>query len=285
MTYCAFDIETAATEDLSQSIPIHLSAIQCLGYVPIFLPKQTDHLFRSRSMSMDEDEASELVSALKKISSSILTWNGLSFDFRQLSLASKSKQACIDLALDHIDIMFQFHCIKGYPISLNAALVGMGISPTYKYNQIEIRGDMIEDLLKIYVLTEDAKSEEDMGLFLDARDRLNYILQNTLEPIETVKIIDRPFEESVAYINSITPDALRISKDYLARDVQALLELAVEIEARGGILSWVTKRGHVNSANIGSLKSVRDCLSLPEPNIDWMDNPISREDLMSWIVT
>lgn len=55
----------------------------------------------------------------------ILTWNGLSFDFDVL--AEESQLDVVDLALSHIDMMFHFFCMKGFPLGLNTAALGMGL--------------------------------------------------------------------------------------------------------------------------------------------------------------
>lgn len=54
-----------------------------------------------------------------------LTWNGLKFDFDILSEESGDKVSCRKLALNHVDMMFHFFCLKGFPLSLNAASKGM----------------------------------------------------------------------------------------------------------------------------------------------------------------
>jgi hypothetical protein len=56
-----------------------------------------------------------------------LTWNGLSFDFKLLALYSGMIKECAVLALNHVDMMFEFTCRKGYFLGLNTALLGMGI--------------------------------------------------------------------------------------------------------------------------------------------------------------
>lgn len=57
----------------------------------------------------------------------IVTWNGLSFDFRVLAEESGLWAECKELALGHLDVMFQFFCEKGFAIGLNAAALGMGL--------------------------------------------------------------------------------------------------------------------------------------------------------------
>jgi len=57
-----------------------------------------------------------------------LTWNGLSFDFRVLAEESGMFQECKQLALDHVDMMFHFFCLRGFTVGLDAACKGMGLS-------------------------------------------------------------------------------------------------------------------------------------------------------------
>ncbi len=60
----------------------------------------------------------------------LVTWNGASFDWRVLANASGLTQPCIDLAWQHIDLMFWFHCKKGFSISLSKAAEAVGTSKT-----------------------------------------------------------------------------------------------------------------------------------------------------------
>lgn len=57
----------------------------------------------------------------------ILTWNG-QFDLHTLAEESGMWKECADLALNHhVDMMFEVFCGKGWPVSLKAALAGMGL--------------------------------------------------------------------------------------------------------------------------------------------------------------
>jgi hypothetical protein len=58
----------------------------------------------------------------------ILTHNGTSFDFDILAEESGMFAECRELALNAVDTMFQFLCLKGFPVSLNALAKGMGLS-------------------------------------------------------------------------------------------------------------------------------------------------------------
>ena len=57
---------------------------------------------------------------------SIVTWNGLSFDFRVLGIESGDVHLAKELALQHIDPCFEAFCKNGYPVGLNAVSLGLG---------------------------------------------------------------------------------------------------------------------------------------------------------------
>lgn len=58
----------------------------------------------------------------------LVTWNGMGFDWDVLAEESGMHRECAQLALAHIDLMFQVFCKKGYPISLDTAAQGMGVA-------------------------------------------------------------------------------------------------------------------------------------------------------------
>lgn len=57
----------------------------------------------------------------------IVTWNGLSFDWHQLAFESGLHEACCELAANHCDPMFQIFCHRGYPVGLDAIAKGLGL--------------------------------------------------------------------------------------------------------------------------------------------------------------
>jgi len=57
----------------------------------------------------------------------ILTHNGLGFDFDVLAEESGRLKDCRKLAVGHVDVMFHFFCCKGFPVSLSAAGEAIGI--------------------------------------------------------------------------------------------------------------------------------------------------------------
>jgi hypothetical protein len=58
----------------------------------------------------------------------LLTWNGLGFDFDVLAEESGMHDACCELATAHVDMMFHFFCLQGYPLGLDTAAKGMGLA-------------------------------------------------------------------------------------------------------------------------------------------------------------
>ena len=57
----------------------------------------------------------------------IVTWNGLSFDFDILAEESGLVDQCKALAWQHVDMMFDFFCRRGFPVALDAAAKGLGL--------------------------------------------------------------------------------------------------------------------------------------------------------------
>lgn len=80
--------------------------------------------------SMSPSDAFDLVGYMAFMRASgytILTHNGTSFDFDILAEESGMFAECRELALNAVDTMFQFVCLKGFPVSLNAVAKGMGL--------------------------------------------------------------------------------------------------------------------------------------------------------------
>lgn len=79
---------------------------------------------------MSEEDARGLVRYLSKMAAdgyTILTWNGLGFDFDILAEESGTAASCRECALGHVDMMFHVFCSLGYPVALDKAAQGMGL--------------------------------------------------------------------------------------------------------------------------------------------------------------
>jgi hypothetical protein len=57
----------------------------------------------------------------------LVTWNGLGFDFDVMAEESGMKDECVKLARNHIDMLFHAVCVLGHPVSLQKAAEGMEI--------------------------------------------------------------------------------------------------------------------------------------------------------------
>lgn len=57
----------------------------------------------------------------------LLTHNGVSFDFDVLAEESGMHAECVELAMNSVDSCLQMHCLRGFPVALEAICMGMGI--------------------------------------------------------------------------------------------------------------------------------------------------------------
>lgn len=79
---------------------------------------------------MHQQEVQRLVNYLQKeveCGYTIVTWNGLGFDFEILAEESGMLENCRSLAIDHVEMMFHALCRLGHGISLDSAAKGMDL--------------------------------------------------------------------------------------------------------------------------------------------------------------
>ena len=57
----------------------------------------------------------------------LVTWNGAAFDLQLLARESGLARECALLAARHYDLMFQFLCLEGFPVSLAAVAAPLGL--------------------------------------------------------------------------------------------------------------------------------------------------------------
>lgn len=81
---------------------------------------------------MSVDQCRELlydIQTLEAAGHTILTWNGLGFDWDILGEEARAAETCAKYAIgeDHIDMMFHFFAAKGYPVGLDAVSKGLGL--------------------------------------------------------------------------------------------------------------------------------------------------------------
>ncbi|MCZ7383840.1 MAG: ribonuclease H-like domain-containing protein [Candidatus Methanoperedens sp.] len=134
--YLAFDIETAKDvpgDDFNwrPHRPLGISCAATLasdsGQPLLWYGKTPDGLPEKQ---MSQEDAQGLVRYLSKMAAdgfTILTWNGLGFDFDILAEESGADASCRECALGHVDMMFHVFCSLGYPVGLDKAAQGMGL--------------------------------------------------------------------------------------------------------------------------------------------------------------
>jgi hypothetical protein len=134
--YLAFDIETAKDvpgEDFNWR-PYRPLGIACAaalqsdaGEPILWFGKKPDGTPAER---MSKAEAADLVRRLSEMAAggyTLLTWNGLGFDFNILAEESGAESECKELALNHVDMMFHVFCDRGFPVALDKAAQALGI--------------------------------------------------------------------------------------------------------------------------------------------------------------
>jgi hypothetical protein len=134
--YIAFDIETAKDvpgEDFNWK-PHRPLGICCAAALPgdgreaIVWHGKADGKPAAR---MSHIEARGMVDELTKFAAdgyTLLTWNGLGFDFDVLAEEADAREQCKRLAVNHVDMMFHVFCMRGFPVGLDKAAAGMGIA-------------------------------------------------------------------------------------------------------------------------------------------------------------
>ena len=135
--FLAFDIETATDvpgDDFNWK-PFRPLGISCAA--TLSTEDEAPKLWHGGQESstptsrMQRNEAAELADYLVAMADSgftIVTWNGLAFDFDVLAEESGRLVECRQLALDQVDMMFHLFCVKGFPVGLDSAARGTGIA-------------------------------------------------------------------------------------------------------------------------------------------------------------
>ena len=135
--YLAFDIETAKDlpGDVGDLLAHRPLGIACAAAFALDSGQETTWFGTTAAgapaPSMSRADAAALVADLARLVSdgyTLVTWNGASFDFDVLAEESGARDACVQLALDHVDMMFQVVCSQGHRLSLQKAAVGMSLN-------------------------------------------------------------------------------------------------------------------------------------------------------------
>lgn len=70
--------------------------------------------------------------------------------------------------------------------------------------------------------------------------------------------------------------------EYLRGDVVRTYELAEQVLACGK-LKFVSRTSKLHYVNAAKLYTVREMMGFPEPDVSWMDNPLTRESFVAWM--
>lgn len=134
--YLAFDVETAANvpgpefnwrDHRPLGITCAAALASDLAEPMIWLGKSPDG---NPAKQMSRAEAHGMVDQLREMvlaDYTLLTWNGLGFDFDVLAEEADALKTCRELALNHVDMMFHIFCDRGFPVALDKAAHALGI--------------------------------------------------------------------------------------------------------------------------------------------------------------
>ncbi len=136
MNYLAFDLEIAAIIPDGEA---DWKAYRPLGITcAATFPSDEEQPYTWRSIDendntlprMTNDDLCSLVEYLQFMAArgyTILTWNGLSFDFDVLAEESVLHAECAELAMRHVDMMYHVFCIRGHYLGLDKVAKGLGL--------------------------------------------------------------------------------------------------------------------------------------------------------------
>ena len=133
--YAAFDLEITKqiSGDFNQWKNHRPLGISCAG---LLFEGEEPRLYYSRNeegeiqSQMNKTDLGDLLKTMREAVQegwTIVSWSGFSFDFDILAEESGEWEICRELALNHIDMMFHFVCLQGYPLGLDTAASGLGL--------------------------------------------------------------------------------------------------------------------------------------------------------------
>jgi RNase_H superfamily len=133
--YLAFDIETyKIIPNLVGELLAHRPlGISCIG--ALCADESNPRLFYSKGGDgrptgpMQKQDVAAFINFLLEQTTAgytLLSFNGLGFDFDVLAEESGRLDDCRQLAFDHVDVMFHVFCTQGYPVGLGAAAQAIG---------------------------------------------------------------------------------------------------------------------------------------------------------------
>lgn len=139
MKFLAFDIETCKITPPDANLQVHRPlGITC--YAVAWVSEKTGEIQATHGHGHDgspdptpvmtRSECCLLVGRLHRAVQqgyTLLAHNGVGFDFDILAEESGMVDTCADLALHSVDTCLLVHCLKGFPVGLDAIAQGMGL--------------------------------------------------------------------------------------------------------------------------------------------------------------
>ncbi len=134
--YLAFDLEIArplpsGIADWKAVRPLGISCAGTLsssGELNLWHGMTPDGEIADQMAAPEVGELVDYLLASVDAGFTIVTWNGVGFDFDITAEESSRLADCQALAQDHVDMMFHLFCVKGYALALDTAAKGMGLS-------------------------------------------------------------------------------------------------------------------------------------------------------------
>lgn len=231
--YLSFDIETAKITPDGDDLQLHRPLGICCWAVAWINERGEMKSARGCGIARDgsylpqmtRSQCCLLVARLHRAVEqgfTLLTHNGVGFDFDILAEESTMYDTCAELAMTSVDTCLLVHCLRGYPVGLEAICRGFGL-------QGKIEG-----------------------------------MSGALAPVMWA---DGEYEKVL---------------DYVTQDVQATLQVALEVEKQGRLM-WISRTGKLNRLPIPKLLTAKEALRLPEPNTMWMTEPLPRSRFTEWM--
>ena len=187
--FVAFDIETAKATPGPVS---DVKALRPLGIccaATFSVGKDEPHFWYGLSKDgrpaprMTQVEVAKMVQELMELVAdgwTILTWNGVGFDFDILAEESELREECQQLAFGHVDMMFQVFCDRGFPIGLDRVAQGMGLpgkSDLVQQHEVpQCWADGRTDEVLTY-LAHDVRTTLDVAMTCEKKRSLRWITQ------------------------------------------------------------------------------------------------------------
>lgn len=184
--YTAFDIEITkimptGVQDWSRYRPLGISCAATLtsnGEANLFYGETAEGDYAPQMSLAEIRTLIRHLQAEVAAGRTILTWNGLGFDFDILAEESGEYAACKELALEHIDMMFHVFCLKGFGLGLDKAAKGMGL----RGKTPGISGEMIPRMwnegryqVVLEYLRQDVQTTLDLGVAADQQRQLRWL--------------------------------------------------------------------------------------------------------------